>query len=143
MTPIVLSYASDARWPIVRIRWPAHRVSTASLERTYAELARMLERGVHVVLVTFEDGTPYFDASQRRFIANFITNQQAVLSRNCRGLAIVSSEAGARGLVTALDWQSKAPFERAIFEHFPEAARWLAHRWDLFEGGTLDFARAG
>ena len=136
------SYADDALFPFIRLRWPAHPIPDASLERTYRDLEAMCRRGEHVVLVTFDDMHPHFTAKQRQFITKFISSEHRMLTKNCRGLAIVSLEGDARGLVTALDWQSKSPFERGMFHTRREAIDWLGHRWRTLVGTPLSFSGA-
>lgn len=137
MSSTALSYASDLRWPLVRLRWPGHEIPDESVERTYEQLAGLIDKGEHVVLVTFADMHPHFTARQRQYIAHFIASHQRKLQRRCKGLAIVSVEADARGLVTSLNWQTEAPFERAMFPTRREALDWLSRRWEHFVGGPL------
>ncbi len=133
------SYASDALWPVIRLQWPASTMPFESVERTYADLAAAFGRGPFVVLVTFADRHPHFTAKQRQYIAKFIATHQQELHEYCKGLAIVSTEADAKGLVTALNWQSEAPFERAMFGTRRAALEWLSRRWEKFVGGPLRF----
>ena len=135
-----LSYA-DALWPLIRIRWPGHAVSDASLERTYEDLATLIVKGDHVSLVTFGDMHPHFTALQRQYIAGFIGSHHETLTRNCKGLAIVSLETDARGLVTSLNWQSSTPFERGLFATRARAMAWLSGRWEHFTGKRLELDR--
>lgn len=134
------SYA-DAVWPLIRIRWPAHAVTDASLERTYDELGKLITRGDHISLVTFGDMHPHFTALQRQYIASFIASHNKTLTRNCKGLAIVSLETDARGLVTSLNWQSDTPFERGLFATRAKAMAWLSSRWEHFTGKRLELGR--
>ena len=133
-----LSYADTSRWPLVRLRWPAREPTKEAFERTYDDLAAVLGDGPLVVLVTFADRHPHFSASQRAQIAEFIERHKALLEANCKGLAIVSTEADARGLVTALNWRSQAPFQRGMFPTLKAAHDWLRERWGHFVGGSLE-----
>ncbi|HSC88484.1 MAG TPA: STAS/SEC14 domain-containing protein [Polyangiaceae bacterium] len=113
----------DSRWPIVVSR--AEGESTdADMEDYLSMLERMLARRERHVIIVDATGGKLLKGQHRKALAEWTRQNEAALRRYRAGLALVTSSAVLRGMITAVYWLTPAPFPYQPVSNMDEAWRW-------------------
>jgi hypothetical protein len=120
---------------IVHVAWPG-RVSNDELARVVDDYTKLVEVGGPYGALFETDGLPHVPATQRQILARWMDEQRYKSHRHCVGVALVTTSALTRGLLTAVTWLATVtpPYPMRTFAARDEAAIWLR--------GELSQARA-
>lgn len=111
--------------PLVRITY-VEEYTDAELEGMLGELDALLQQsGDKVALIDLTKAKPG-SAKQRQTHAQWIANQEAVISRKFAAAVIVTDSAIIRGTVTAVFWIRPLPIPTHITATAHQAEAWLA-----------------
>jgi len=112
----------ESQWPIVISR-SIGESQDSDISAYIASHEASVRRGKHVVVLDASKGQA-MNTKHRKQVADWIQANARRLEQARLGLALVSSSAVVRGIVTATYWLSPPPYRYQAFKTMDDAKEW-------------------
>jgi len=110
-------------WPLVYVRSPTRAVSDDELDQLFEKQRSMLARGERYIQLTDTESVHILPASQRKRMADFLRETDALTASLCVAIAVVVRGPVYRGGLTAVLWLFRPSYPiRAVANHAEAAA---------------------
>ncbi|HEU4404153.1 MAG TPA: STAS/SEC14 domain-containing protein [Polyangiaceae bacterium] len=113
-------------WPLVRITFLGE-ASDEAFQRYLDEYAALIKRGLYVTIYDAR-ASRNTKAKNRRLQAEWLRKHDAIVRRNCLGVAFCVSSPLIRGAITAVFWLQPPPMPYFITESIAEAEAWAREK---------------
>ena len=125
----------DSRFPLLRVTFPARRLTDEELAEYLAASAASIKTRVRKFAIVVDVGErPALTPLQRRMQADFMVQVAPVMNKLCVGQAYVMTSMATRGVLTALFWMAPPAFPWRICARREDAERWARDQLELAAG---------
>ena len=126
---MALPSIDSSRWPIVVTRWPRVQVTEPELAEYLKSMTPLFDRGPWVHIIDGREGNPAaVSARMRSMIAEYWSSLPPGKLASVQAEGYVIEGAIQRGVITALGWMFRPPWERRFFATLNEALAWAQER---------------
>ncbi len=124
------------RWPVVVIRAAAYEISDEQFKEAMHHFGDEIRKrqGLYAMVVD-TIGSYKLRPSQRRILTNYLKQEEELTKEFCAGQAMVMKSSLVRGIMTAVFWMYKPPYETKVFTKFDEAVACARQMVEARAGG--------
>ena len=109
-------------WPVVVIRAAAYEISDEQFSEAMHNFGDEIKKrqGLYAMVID-TIGSHKLPPSQRRILTDYLKQEEELTKKFCAGQAMVMKSSVVRGIMTAVFWMYKPPYETKVFTNIDEA----------------------
>lgn len=112
-----------SRWPIIEITNPS-TTTDSEWNELIAQITRVIQRDQPFAMINDVRVGPPPPAKQRKAIAAMYQENLALVKKNWRGTAIITSSSLIKGAITAMNWLMPSPHPVKVCSNYQEGETW-------------------